>query len=435
MPDTTMPAALRFMLAARRCELQGLESLSFTCQLVTHVSQLVHQLQKERGYSNIYLGNQSSHYLHQLDAHSAESAAVEQQVHACFMAMDTAQANTADRARLFNRIAYVLHGLDELPGLRRRIRELEPAPRQATQAFTRLIGGLMAVVFEAADTAVDPGITRVLVAMFNFMQGKELAGQERAAGVEGFSRGYFDAELQERLQHLEEGQERCFEVFSEFADTEAVALWQQIQGGDTFAQVISLRGVAKRTSANATVDPSLCELWFELNTRRIDAMKDVENHLANCLLAHCRSSIAEAHADLDNHRTLLKRLAQMDVGSDQALLFSVHSSTLDSAPQDAVGNQLARSVLDLLHEQNQRLQRVSDELKETRDTLNERKLIERAKKLLMNDYRLGEEDAYARLRQSAMERSMRLVDVAQSLLAFAARKAQDSPRSDKGKRT
>ena len=60
MPDTTMPAALRFMLAARRCELQGLESLSFTCQLVTNVSQLVHQLQKERGYSNIYLGNQSS---------------------------------------------------------------------------------------------------------------------------------------------------------------------------------------------------------------------------------------------------------------------------------------------------------------------------------------------------------------------------------------
>ena len=91
-------------------------------------------------------------------------------------------------------------------------------------------------------------------------------------------------------------------------------------------------------------------------------------------------------------------------------------------------------MLDLLHEQNQRLQQVSDELQETRETLNERKLIERAKKLLMNDYHLSEEDAYARLRQSAMERSMRLVDVAQSLLTFAARKGQEKPRSDKTRR-
>ncbi|SDI45751.1 ANTAR domain-containing protein [Pseudomonas flavescens] len=434
MPDATMPAALRFMLAARRCELQGLESLSVTCQLVTHISQLVHQLQKERGFCNLYLGSQSSHYLQQLDALSAESAAVERQVHQCFMAMDTAQANTADRARLFNRIAYVLHGLDELPGLRRRIRELQPTTRQATQAFTRLIGGLLAVVFEAADTAVDPGITRLLVAMFNFMQGKELAGQERAAGVEGFSRGFFDAELQERLQQLQDGQERCFEVFSEFTESEALALWQRIHAGEAVEQVTRLRVIARRTAANARVDPGLCELWFELNTRRIDAMKEVENHLAERLLAHCRSSIAQAHADLDNHRTLLGRLAQMDAGSDQALLFSVHSSTLDSAPRDAVGNHLARSVLDLLHAQNQRLQRVSDELKETRETLNERKLIERAKKLLMHDYRLSEEDAYARLRQSAMERSMRLVDVAQSLLAFAARKAQENPHGDMSRR-
>ena len=60
MPDHKMPPTLRFMLAARRCELQGLESLSVTCELVTRISQLVHQLQKERGYSNVYLGNQTA---------------------------------------------------------------------------------------------------------------------------------------------------------------------------------------------------------------------------------------------------------------------------------------------------------------------------------------------------------------------------------------
>ena len=46
MPHKKMPATLRFMLAARRSELLGLEDLAQTCALVTRVSQLVHALQK-----------------------------------------------------------------------------------------------------------------------------------------------------------------------------------------------------------------------------------------------------------------------------------------------------------------------------------------------------------------------------------------------------
>lgn len=53
MHGRKMPATLRFMLASRRSELLGLEDLARTCELVTRISQLVHALQKERGYSNI----------------------------------------------------------------------------------------------------------------------------------------------------------------------------------------------------------------------------------------------------------------------------------------------------------------------------------------------------------------------------------------------
>lgn len=35
---------------------------------------------------------------------------------------------------------------------------------------------------EAADVAADPAVSRLLVALFNLMQGKEFAGQERADG-------------------------------------------------------------------------------------------------------------------------------------------------------------------------------------------------------------------------------------------------------------
>ena len=47
------------------------------------------------------------------------------------------------------------------------------------------------IIFEAADIASDPTITRLLVALFNFMQAKEYAGQERAWGRYWFRRNSF----------------------------------------------------------------------------------------------------------------------------------------------------------------------------------------------------------------------------------------------------
>lgn len=422
MSDHYMPPALRFMLAARRIELEGLESLAFTCDLVSAVSQLVHAIQRERGWSNLHLGSALEDHLDELQRLAEESQAIEEQVRACFEGMDLEATASTDRARLFNRIAYVLHGFEELPGLRRRVRERRITAVEATSALTRLIGGLLAVVFEAADTAIDPAITRLLVALFNFMQGKELAGQERAIGVNGFAIGYFDEALRQRLEHLGQAQDRCFEVFCEFADAGALTLWRAQVSSETLMQLQRMRAMALRTHADACVDPALSRVWFDIATRRIDALKDVENHLTRALQDGCRQSIQMARADLHNHRLLLRRLASLESAgqSDQARLFSVYASGLDAPPQDGLGPQLGRSVLDLLHAQTQRLVSTTDELEQARRALSERKIIERAKKRLMEEYRLNESDAYARLRQSAMERGQRLVDVAQAVVDLQA---------------
>ncbi|MEQ7918254.1 nitrate- and nitrite sensing domain-containing protein [Xanthomonas sp. WHRI 1810A] len=431
MTDTTMPSALRFMLAARRSELQGLEGLAQTCELVTRIGELVHALQRERGYSNLFLGSQTAAHLAQLNALTDEAKVIERHVVERFEGIDLEAASASDRARLFNRLAYVMHGLDELPRLRRRIRDHLLTPLDATAALSRLIGGLLAVVFEAADTAIDPVTTRVLVAMFNFMQGKELAGQERAAGVTGFAAGYFDPPLRDRIAHLAHSQERCFQTFAEFTDAAGLGLWRALQASDTFGHVIQLRGVALKTCETAKVDSTLSQLWFELNTQRIDAMREVEVHLAAVLLDTCQTSIKQARADLDNHRALLNRLVSLESagGVDQALLFNIQALDLDSAPQDGLGHHLGRSVLDLLHSQTQQLLSANDERDEAREALSERKLVERAKRLLMDEHRLSESEAYERLRVSAMERGQRMVDVAQTLLAFAA--GRPTPRKRK----
>ncbi|WP_426101262.1 ANTAR domain-containing response regulator [Massilia sp. TSP1-1-2] len=61
-------------------------------------------------------------------------------------------------------------------------------------------------------------------------------------------------------------------------------------------------------------------------------------------------------------------------------------------------------------------QKLLAELEDTRHKLAERKVIDRAKGLLMNSARLSEEQAYQKLRSMAMNKNMKLADIAQRIL-------------------
>lgn len=419
MRERELPTTLRFMLAARRSELLGLEDLAQTCELVTRLSRLVHALQKERGYSNIYLSGNAPHHRAQLDVLSLEVDAALREVRDGFARIDLDAIGGADKTRLFTRIAYALHGLDELPALRRRIREHRLSMHEATASLIRLIGGLLAVVFEAADTAADPETTRSLVALFNFMQGKELAGQERAIGVAGFAGGHFEPEKLERLEHLWEAQERCFATFCRFAGPDALALWQALLDSDAGSQACRMREVARRAGPDNSFSADLCELWFELHTRRMDAMKHVETRLEQDLLQRCGESIGRIRKDLLSHRKLLDGLADMHAAAEQTKLFSVQASDLDSPPAEGMTSMVARSTLELLQNQTQRMQGLRDELDDARRALDERKQVERAKQALMRDRQLSESEAYAALRKAAMDQGLSIEDVARRLLALS----------------
>jgi hypothetical protein len=62
------------------------------------------------------------------------------------------------------------------------------------------------------------------------------------------------------------------------------------------------------------------------------------------------------------------------------------------------------------------LQALEDDADQARQELEERKIIERAKGLLMSALRLSEAEAFRRLQLTARERNLRLVDVARRIV-------------------
>lgn len=75
-----------------------------------------------------------------------------------------------------------------------------------------------------------------------------------------------------------------------------------------------------------------------------------------------------------------------------------------------------KPVLDVALARFRREQKLLDELSDTRQKLADRKVLDRAKGLLMSRYALTEEQAYQRLRSLAMNKNMKLAEVAQRLV-------------------
>ena len=77
------------------------------------------------------------------------------------------------------------------------------------------------------------------------------------------------------------------------------------------------------------------------------------------------------------------------------------------------------SILDLCISRFNAFARLQAELDHAKSALEERKVIDRAKGLLMKAKQLSEEDAYALLRKTAMNENKKIAEIAQSVLTAA----------------
>lgn len=417
-----------FLLRSRQCEIEGLKHLMDTSVMLGLMRVLIHNLQRERGATNLFLGSHGRCYSERMIEYRGEACAAEQQLRGHFAGWLEPPLRHQAASRFYAHVALAVHGLEELPTLRQRIDRHEIDATEAMRSFNELIRRLLAVVFEAADPASDPGISSALVSLLNFMQGKELAGQERAVGVAGFGQGWRDELLRPALTHRIDAQERCFQIFSEFADSEALNRWQALLSSPLTAEVERLRRIAFSMAPDDATGFELAQLWFDVATRRIDAMKVIEDHLELSLHALCEIRLAQARAGLMDDEAKIAELARqgsatLPVGvvmgrpmdsADPGLLLDIERNHVDGNPAS-----MGRSLLDLVQMQSLRLRTMEDELQAAREALAERKIVEQAKTLLIKHRGMSEDEAHRILRKTAMDQGKRLIDVARAAIAMA----------------
>lgn len=86
---------------------------------------------------------------------------------------------------------------------------------------------------------------------------------------------------------------------------------------------------------------------------------------------------------------------------------------------DGLHRKRVRPILDAAIARFEQYRALECELDKTRTQLAERKLIERAKGLIMAQRGVGEPEAYQLLRKAAMDRNLRVAEIAENIVAAA----------------
>lgn len=105
--------------------------------------------------------------------------------------------------------------------------------------------------------------------------------------------------------------------------------------------------------------------------------------------------------------------------SDKAMTSAAIDAGVSAYIVDGLKRERVEQIVDLTISRFNAFHRLQQELAEAKTALSDRKVIDRAKGILMRDRGMSEEEAYAALRKTAMNEKKRIADIAESLVMAA----------------
>jgi len=118
-------------------------------------------------------------------------------------------------------------------------------------------------------------------------------------------------------------------------------------------------------------------------------------------------------------RTVGRPIAMFVDRSDTASIEAAVEAGVSAYIVDGLKKERVKPILDMAVSRFNAFSRLQRELADAKSALEERKIIERAKGILMKMRGLSEEQAFALLRQTAMNEKKKISDIAQSVVTAA----------------
>lgn len=278
---------LAFVVAASFISFQAYERYDLAARvdklshLAPRISNLIHELQKERGATAGFLSQKEASMAARLDNIRQET---DQQQAILRQAFEKINRHNY-RDIFYHRVEKSLATLSRLSSVRQDVSNLKSDVKTSITYYSTLIAELIDIIKIMKMEKNNARLSQTLMSYINFIYAKEYAGQERAVGTNAFSVGQFDPSNYQRFNQLIARQDTYLGLYQNNLTPEQKKVWQQFKDHQIVKQVAGLRKIGLENPMKVITPAISVSDWFQLITQKINLMKDIEDQIASDLQA------------------------------------------------------------------------------------------------------------------------------------------------------
>lgn len=240
-------------------------------------SSLVHELQKERGYSAGFLGSSGQRFRAEL-AQQRQATDAKKKAYISLLSNEENKLNWTQSG--ISRVSTIRSALDQIQTTRSQISSLSLPVPQAVGYYTTLNTDLLDAISGLTSAAESLEVVRQSQALLSFMNIKERAGLIRAVLSATFVSDQFAPGMKTKLVQLITEQDVHLKIFFKYASKENMARYQTMTNNPVFGDTNNMRQTAIDKDRQFSVDAAY---WIARQTEKINQLKTFEDSLNQSL--------------------------------------------------------------------------------------------------------------------------------------------------------
>jgi len=258
-------------------------------------SALVHEIQKERGYTAGFLGSKGTKFSSEL---TQQRASTDDKISALKTFLSTFDNNNYSTS-FANQLQSTLIKVSSIQDKRDKVSSFNISKKDAIKYYTSINTLFLNIIFDIGKNSTNDELSKSLLAYGNFLNGKERAGIERAVGVGAFVNKGFNGNgsAKVKLATLIAQQKTYYEIFKKITSKKNLDLFNEARSIPAVQEVEKLRKILfeNENIEHFNITPNY---WFKTITIKINALKKIENYLSKAILVQVDELSTQAFSHL-----------------------------------------------------------------------------------------------------------------------------------------
>ncbi len=254
-------------------EVQLLEKLNKGIELSVKLSSLVHETQKERGFTAGFIGSNGTKFKDNL---SIQRETTNKRIDELKSFLALNKFEKIDKGIHIDLLS-LLNDISNIKEIRDQVKRNQISLGKALSYYTSMNSKMLISVAHIIKISESSDISNKLVSYINFLLSKERAGIERAVGTNTIAKNQFTLKLKIKFIKLISAQDSFMSNFLLSATPEIKDFYKKTLSGNTIDEVNRIRDILYRQDKDFGVQSVY---FFKMMTQKINKLKKVDDYLA-----------------------------------------------------------------------------------------------------------------------------------------------------------